>query len=478
MSNNQLRFVAFSASLLIMAAEHSIPEFPHDFVFGVAAAAYQVEGAVAEDGRGRSIWDEFCSIPGKIVRGETGDIAIDHYHRYREDVSLMRDLGVDSYRLSVAWPRIQPHGKGAVNVAGLDFYDRLIDELCTAGITPAVTLFHWDLPQALQDDGGWLNRETAHRLAEYAAVVGERLGDRVGMWMPLNEPVVHTLYGHALGVHAPGLELGFGALQAAHHQLLGHGLSVQALRSAGCTNIGIASNHAPVHAATDADADVEAADVYDHIVNWTFADPVLLGKYPADELAALLTGPVDDDLAVIAQPLDWFGINYYEPTLIAAPREGEGSEGVLEVDLPPGMPFAPVALDGYPRTDFGWPIVPEGLTEILTIFRDRFGAALPPVYITESGCSFHDPDPDAAGRVRDERRIAYHADHLTAVRAAMDAGVDVRGYFVWSILDNFEWAAGYRERFGLVHVDYDTLARTPKDSYRWFQSMLAARKGA
>ncbi|MBM4567293.1 family 1 glycosylhydrolase [Rhodococcus hoagii] len=209
-------------------------------------------------------------------------------------------------------------------------------------------------------------------------------------------------------------------------------------------------------------------------------DPLFYSSYMHmhKRLADRFEAEVIPGVTAIAQPLDWFGINYYEPTLIAAPREGEGSEGVLEVDLPPGMPFAPVALDGYPRTDFGWPIVPEGLTEILTIFRDRFGAALPPVYITESGCSLHDPDPDAAGRVRDERRIAYHADHLTAVRAAMDAGVDVRGYFVWSILDNFEWAAGYRERFGLVHVDYDTLARTPKDSYRWLQSMLAARKGA
>ncbi|QBJ98300.1 beta-glucosidase [Rhodococcus sp. ABRD24] len=459
-----------------MAAYRTVPEFPDDFAFGVAAAAYQIEGAVAEGGRGRSIWDEFCAVPGAIARGETGEIAVDHYHRYRDDVRLMRDLGIDSYRLSVSWSRIQPDGSGAVNAAGLDFYDRLVDELCSAGISPAVTLFHWDLPQALQDGGGWLNRETSFRLAEYTAIVGERLGDRVGMWMPLNEPVVHTLYGHALGVHAPGLSLGFGALQAAHHQLLGHGLSVQALRAVGCGNIGIASNHAPVHPASDAEADSLAADIYDHIVNWTFADPILLGKYPAAELSALLTGPIDDDLAVIAQPLDWFGINYYEPTRISAPQAGEGTAGVLEVDLPPGMPFAPVPFEGVETTDFGWPIVPDGLREILTIFRDRFGSALPPIYITESGCSFHDPDPDSGGRVRDERRIAYHADHLVAVREAMDAGVDVRGYFVWSILDNFEWAAGYRERFGLVHVDYRTLKRTPKDSYHWLRNVLAARR--
>ncbi|MET4614373.1 beta-glucosidase [Rhodococcus sp. PvR044] len=456
-----------------MTATETNPTFPHGFLWGVATAAYQIEGAVDEGGRGRSIWDEYCERPGVIVGGETGVVAIDHYHRYREDVGLMRDLGVDAYRLSVSWSRVQPTGRGPVNEEGLDFYDRLVDELVAAGIDPAVTLFHWDLPVELQEAGGWLNRETSYRLAEYADIVGRRLGDRVRMWMPLNEPVVHTLYGHALGVHAPGQELGFGALQAAHHQLLGHGLSVQALRAAGCGNLGIASNHAPVHAASDSEADVAAAEIYDHIVNWTFADPVLRGSYPAEELAAALQGPVAEDLKVISQPLDWFGINYYEPTLIAAPTSDEGSSGVLEVDLPPGMPFQPVALEGYERTDFGWPIVPAGLREILGIFADRFGDALPPIYITESGASFHDDDPDENGRVDDRRRIDYHREHLHAVRAAIEDGVDVRGYFAWSIFDNFEWAAGYKERFGLVHIDYETLARTPKDSYFWYRDLIA-----
>lgn len=454
------------------------PVFPSDFLWGVAAAAYQIEGAVDVDGRGRSIWDEYCLRPGAIESGETGEVATDHYHRYREDVALMRDLGVGAYRLSVSWPRVQPAGSGTVNAAGLDFYDRLVDELCSAGIAPAVTLFHWDLPQALQDGGGWLARDTAARLAEYADIVGRRLGDRVHMWMPLNEPVVHTLYGHALGVHAPGLTLGFGALQAAHHQLLGHGLAAQALRAAGCGNIGIASNHAPVLAASDDPADVSAAEIYDHIVNWTFADPVLRGSYPAPELAAILQGPIDDDLKTIAQPLDWFGINYYEPTVIAAPSpEDEGTAGVLEVDLPPGMPFRPVPLEGYARTDFGWPIVPEGLRDIVRIFADRYGADLPPLYVTESGASFHDPDP-VAGRISDQRRIDYHRDHLHALRETLDDGIDVRGYFVWSILDNFEWAAGYRERFGLVHVDYATQVRTPKDSYHWYRNLVAAHRAA
>ncbi|MER2224288.1 MAG: family 1 glycosylhydrolase, partial [Rhodococcus sp. (in: high G+C Gram-positive bacteria)] len=334
---------------------------------------------MAEDGRGPSIWDEFCDRPGVVVGGDTGTVAADHYHRWESDIELMQQLGLDAYRLSLSWSRILPTGSGAVNAKGLDFYDRLVDRLCAVGITPAVTLFHWDLPLALQEQGGWMNRDTSYRLGEYAQVVGERLSDRVGMWMPLNEPVVHTLYGHALGVHAPGLALGFEAFQAAHHQLLGHGLAVEALRATGCTNIGIASNHAPVRAASDSPEDAMAADIYDHVVNWMFADPVLVGKYPADEFAQLLSGPVDEDLKIIGAPLDWYGINYYEPTMIAAPVEGQGTEGVLEVDLPPGLPFAPVAITGYPTTDFGWPIVPEGLGEILRTFQARFGDALPPI---------------------------------------------------------------------------------------------------
>ncbi|KZL30496.1 MULTISPECIES: GH1 family beta-glucosidase [Rhodococcus] len=453
------------------------PEFPTSFVWGTATAAYQIEGAVAEDGRGPSIWDEFCDRPGVVVGGDTGTVAADHYHRWESDIELMNQLGLDAYRLSLSWSRILPTGSGAVNTKGLDFYDRLIDRLCSAGITAAVTLFHWDLPLALQEQGGWMNRDTSYRLGEYAQVVGERLSDRVGMWMPLNEPVVHTLYGHALGVHAPGLALGFDAFQAAHHQLLGHGLAVEALRATGCTNIGIASNHAPVRAASDSPEDVMAADIYDHVVNWMFADPVLVGKYPADEFAQLLSGPVDEDLKIIGAPLDWYGINYYEPTMIAAPVEGQGTEGVLEVDLPPGLPFAPVAITGYPTTDFGWPIVPEGLGEILRTFHARFGDALPPIYITESGCSFHDA-PDAAGVVDDEARIDYHDAHLRALRSAMDDGVDVRGYFVWSLLDNFEWAAGYKERFGLVHVDFDTQKRTPKTSFEWYRALIAEHKAA
>ncbi len=451
-----------------------MPELPAGFVYGVATAAYQIEGAVAEGGRGRSIWDTFCAEPGRIRNGDTGDVACDHYHRYADDVVLLRDLGVDAYRFSIAWPRIQPTGAGPANRQGLDFYDRLVDALLAVGITPAATLYHWDLPQALQDAGGWENRETAQRLADYAAIVAERLGDRVGMWMPLNEPAVVTLFGYAVGAHAPGRTLGFGALPVAHHLLLGHGLAVQALRAAGVSSIGIASNHGPAWAATDSPADAEARALYDDLVNWTFADPLLLGRYP-ETIAALMPGPVEDDLRIINQPLDWFGVNYYQPSLVAAPGTGDPSSPVLEdAKLPADVPFELHRITGVPTTHFGWPIVPGGLREILTTFRDRYGDALPPLYVTESGCSFADEvAPD--GGVHDPRRIEYLDAHLTAAADAVAAGVDVRGYFVWSLMDNFEWAAGYDERFGLVHVDYATQTRTPKDSYHWLRARLASR---
>ncbi|WP_026426086.1 GH1 family beta-glucosidase [Actinokineospora inagensis] len=434
------------------------PGFPADFLWGVASAAYQVEGAVDADGRVPSVWDTFCAEPGRIAGGDTGAVATDHYHRYREDVALLKDLGVGAYRFSVAWPRVISSG------SGLDFYDRLVDELCAAGIAPAVTLFHWDTPQSLEDAGGWLNRDTAARFADYASVVGSRLGDRVKLWMPLNEPVVVTMYGYALEVHAPGKGLGFAALPVAHHLLLGHGLAVQALRAAGCDGIGIAGNHGPIWPASQSEVDTGAAETYDVLANWLFADPILRGEYPAPELAAAMPGPVLADLKVISEPLDFFGINYYQPTLVGA---GDSAGSML----PPGLPFAPQPIDGYPMTDFGWPVVPDGLSEIIGTFRARYGDALPPLYITESGCSYHDPDP-VDGRVADPDRIAYHDGHLRALAAAMAAGADVRGYFAWSATDNFEWAAGYRERFGLVHIDYPTQRRTPKDSYYWYRDVV------
>lgn len=446
--------------------------FSKDFLWGVASAAYQIEGAVREDGRGVSIWDTFTAEPGRVRNNETGDVACDHYHRYREDVALMRELGVGSYRFSIAWPRVMPAGSGEINEKGLDFYDRLIDELLAAGIKPAATLFHWDLPQALEDLGGWLSRDTAARLADYATVVGERLGDRVHMWMPLNEPMVFSMFGYATGYHAPGRALGFGALPVVHHLLLGHGLATQALRATGCGNIGIASNHAPTWPASDSDEDREAAETYDALVNWMYADPILRGEYPDPLISAGMPEGWEQDMATIATPLDWFGINYYQPVRVAAPgSEASGSVAMEGAQLPEGLPFEPRDIEGYPTTGFGWPVVPDGLREIAMTFQQRYGSALPPVYITESGCSYHDVvGPD--GVVHDPARVDYHDAHLRSLKTAIDAGVDIRGYFAWSIVDNFEWAAGYQERFGLVHVDYETLKRTPKDSFYWYQKVI------
>ncbi|GII00723.1 GH1 family beta-glucosidase [Planobispora takensis] len=429
------------------------------FLWGTATASYQIEGAVTEDGRGPSVWDTFAHEPGRVRDGHTGDVACDHYHRWPEDLALMTGLGVNSYRFSVAWPRVQPDGRGPVNQAGLDFYDRLVDGLCERDVVPAVTLFHWDLPQALEDAGGWLSRDTAHRFAEYTAAVADRLADRVPMWITLNEPFVHMAYGYAMGIHAPGKALLTGALPAAHHQLLGHGLAVAALRAGGAERVLITNNCTPVRPASDDPADLAAADAYDILHNRLFNDPVLLGRYP--DLApygTTLDCVRDGDLDLISAPLDGLGINYYNPTRIAAPT-GEG------------LPFTDAGITGYPVTAFGWPVVPDGLRELLTGLRARYGDALPPVYITENGCS----QPDEAGpdgNVDDQARIAYLDGHIRAAEQAAAEGVDVRGYYVWSLLDNFEWAEGYHQRFGLVHVDFATQRRTPKASYHWFRKRV------
>ncbi|MEU7183998.1 MULTISPECIES: GH1 family beta-glucosidase [Streptomyces] len=442
-----------------------LPRFPRDFLWGVSTSAQQIEGAVDEDGRGPSAWDVFTARPGRVKDGSDARVATGHYHRYREDVALLKGLGVGAYRFSVAWPRVVPAGRGAVNGAGLDFYDRLVDELLAAGVRPVATLFHWDTPQPLEEAGGWLRRETAEHFAAYAEVVAARLGDRVAHWITLNEPAELTLLGYGLGQHAPGRELVFDALPAAHHQLLGHGLAVQALRARGARSIGIANSHGPTWPASAAEADTAAADLYDLLLNRLFADPVLLGRYPDEDLAALLPGPVADDLRVISEPLDWYGINYYQPTLVGAPDPAAtGPADFGGIALPPELPFAPREIEGYPRTDFGWPVVPEALTELLLSFRERYGASLPPVMITENGCAYEG--------VEDGARIAFLDGHLRALHEAMDAGVDVRGYFVWSLMDNFEWAEGYARRFGLVHIDFSTLVRTPKASYRWLRDAL------
>jgi beta-glucosidase len=425
------------------------------FLWGTATAAYQIEGAVTEDGRGASIWDTFTHEPGRTRDGHTGDVACDHYHRWREDVALMSGLGVNAYRFSIAWPRVQPLGTGPANAKGLDFYERLVDALLEAGIQPVPTLFHWDLPQALQDRGGWLNREISEMFAEYAANVAHRLADRVPLWITLNEPFVHMAFGYAMGVHAPGEALLTGALPAAHHQLLAHGLAVRALRAAGVAQVAITNNCTPVWPASQREPDLRAAEAYDILHNRLFNEPILLGKYP-DLSAYVPTLDVvrDGDLDVIATPLDALGINYYNPTRIAAPT----SEG---------LPFTDAGITGYPTTAFGWPIVPDGLRELLTGLKARYGAALPPILITENGCS-----NDDTVTVDDQARIAFLEGHIAAMRQAMEEGVDVRGYFVWSLLDNFEWAEGYHQRFGLVHVDFATQCRTPKASYAWLKGFL------
>ncbi|NKZ08077.1 GH1 family beta-glucosidase [Actinomadura latina] len=427
---------------------------PDGFRWGVATAAYQIEGAVDEDGRGPSTWDTFAHTPGRVRDGHTGDIACDHYHRWPEDVALMSGLGVGSYRFSIAWPRVQPSGNGPVNAKGLDFYERLVDGLLAAGIAPAATLYHWDLPQPLEDAGGWMERDTAYRFAEFSYLVAERLADRVDMWITLNEPVVVMAYGYAFGVYAPGRALMMDALPTAHHQLLAHGLSVNALRSRGARAVGLTNHYSPAWAASPGDQ--PAADAFDAFMNRLFTDPVLLGRYPA------LIGDApyirSEDLTVIASPIDFLGVNYYHPTRVANASEGP-------------LPFDIVDITEYPTTGMGWPIVPDAFLSLLRTLDTRYD--LPPLYITENGCSFQDEiGPD--GVVDDSSRIEFLDAHIKAMRTAIDEGIDIRGYYAWSLLDNFEWAEGYHPRFGLVHVDYETQKRTPKKSYAWYRDLIAS----
>jgi beta-glucosidase len=437
----------------------SHPQFPTDFVWGVATASYQIEGATTADGRGPSVWDTFCAEPGRVRDGHTGETACDHYHRWPEDLALMADLGVSAYRFSIAWPRVQPTGRGPANTAGLDFYDRLVDALAERGIAAAPTLFHWDLPQALEDAGGWLDRDTAERFAEYAGMVAERLADRVELWFTLNEPFVHTVYGYGLGIHAPGRELMLDALPTAHHQMLGHGLAVGALRGNGARRVALVNSYSPAWPASESPDDLAAAAAYDALHNRLFTDPVLLGRYP--DVSAF--GDLDmsyvrpGDLEAISTPVDALGVNYYNPTRVA-----------WLADSP--LPFEMRPIDGVPTTAFGWPVVPDGLRDTLVMLRDRYGDRLPPVYVTENGCSYDTADDPAD----DGFRIDYLDGHTRAVGAAIDAGVDVRGYFVWSLMDNFEWAEGYHQRFGLIHVDFETLARTPRRSYHWYRELITS----
>lgn len=453
---------------------------PPGFEMGVSTAAFQIEGAVRADGRGPSTWDTFMAQPGRIADGSNASVAADHYNRYREDVGLMKELGVDAYRFSLGWPRIQPGGTGPANKAGLAFYDRLLDELLAAGIRPMATLFHWDMPEPLQHKGGWMARDTANRFADFALIAGEAFGDRVDKWVTINEPTTVTLYGYALGVHAPGATLMFDSLLAAHHQLLGHGLAVQALRSQGVTGgIGITNVHSPVHPAKNNFLTRQYAEVFDLIHNRIFADPVLLGRYPKFPLLArkqfrVLREVDDADLKTIAQPLDFYGLNYYMPTRIAAgpPTDDSTPDGGSSAGMQQ-LPFHIAPWPEYPVTAFGWPIAPEFLTESIADYGARYAGTLPPVYITEGGASFADrAAPD--GSIADADRTRYLAGHLAAAFAGAP-GVDVRGYYVWTLMDNWEWASGFAEKFGLVAVDPATQDRTPKASYHWLQRVLRAR---
>lgn len=466
-----------------LSAEQLGRRLPSGFVIGTATAAAQIEGATAAGGRTPSVWDAFSAEPGRIQDGSTTAVTADHFHRSTEDVRLMSELGADAYRFSLGWTRLQPNGTGALDPEGVGFYDRLLDELHEAGIAPYVTISHWDIP--VEYEHGWLNRDTSYRLGEFAALVGERFGDRVHSWITINEPATVTLNGYALGLHAPGTPMLFDALPTVHHQLLGHGLSVQALRAAGVRGqIGITNVHTPVVPASDSPEDAMMAALFDVVHNRVFADPVLLGHYPhvPDELAPLFGAFAEvpaEDLAIISQPLDFYGLNYYMPTKIAAGAgSAESPDGTSEAMTE--LPFRLEAFDEYPITGFGWPIAPEYFGTALAEVQQRYGEALPPVYITENGASFTDEIDPATGEIDDDARIGYISDHLATALDATSAGgvaegIDLRGLFVWSLMDNWEWAAGFTQRFGLVHVDFDTLERTPKASYRWLQSALRAR---
>ena len=446
--------------------------FPEGFIWGAATASYQIEGAVAEGGRGPSIWDTFAHTPGTIDNGDTGDVADDHYHRYREDVALLADLGVTHYRFSLAWPRLQPQGRGPLNPAGVDFYQRLVEALLEAGVQPWVTLYHWDLPQPLEDAGGWPERDTAPRFAEYAAAVHERLRDRIAWWTTLNEPWCSAYLGYADGSHAPGRTEPGAAVRAAHHLLLGHGLALQAMRAEGDgASFGITLNLHPVDPASDRDGDLDAARRIDGLFNRQFLDPVLRGRYPADLLEDL--APVTDaahvregDERTIAQPVDFLGINYYSPMLVRAgdgPRHRPDARSVWV-----GSNDVEFVSRGLPRTAMGWEVDPRGLYDILSRVQRDYGPL--PLYVTENGAAFAD-EVGADGTVADPLRVEYLDAHFRSAHRAIADGIDLRGYFVWTLIDNFEWARGYSMRFGLVYVDYPTQRRIPKQSARWFSGV-------
>lgn len=436
----------------------SLKSFPNGFVWGVATSSFQIEGAATEDGKGPSIWDTFCRVPGAIADMSTGDVACDHYRLWESDLDLIAHLGVDAYRFSVSWPRVRPTGSGMWNEKGLRFYENLVDGLIKRGIKPYLTLNHWDLPDALQQTGGWAHRDTVHRFVEYARGLMARLGDRVTAVTTHNEPWVIATLGNETGTFAPGIKNRATAMQSAHHLLLSHGLALQALRADGVrSKLGIVLNLSPMSPANNTPEDIEKTWYEDgRLLRW-YLDPLFRGSYPSDVLSRLGEDvPVVEagDMAVIATPMDFLGVNYYSRSVISAAEPWDAETGGLDV------------------TEMGWEIYPEGLTELLVrLHRDY---KLPPVYITENGAAFKDQLQQ--GRVHDERRTDYIARHISAVADAIKLGVPLAGYMVWSLLDNFEWASGYEKRFGIIHVDYHTSARTLKDSALWYRQFLRRLK--
>ena len=443
-----------------------VPSFPSNFLWGVATSSYQIEGGVFEDGRQASIWDTFAGTPGRILGGDTGSVACDHYHLWRDDLELLGSLGVNAYRFSVAWPRILPQGTGKVNHLGLDFYERLVDGLLERDIAPFCTLYHWDLPQALEDRGGWLNRDITEAFGEYADAVTRRLGDRVAAFATLNEPWCSAYLGYGNGHHAPGQQDPGKALQAAHYLLLAHGRALPIMRAnAPAAQHGLVLNFHPSYPASDSDEDREAVRRFDGFFNRWYADPVFLGSYPEDMWQAygpLVPSIQDGDLAAIQAPLDFLGVNYYTRAVIAH----DPSQSWLRL--------REAAPEGVERTAMGWEVYPQALTELLVRLQRDY--PLPPLYITENGAAY--PDVLEADGIHDIERIRYIERHLQALHDAMRQGVKVCGYFAWSLLDNFEWAYGYSRRFGIVHVDFGSQRRTLKDSGRWYQQLIAGQRGS
>jgi beta-glucosidase len=442
---------------------NTVIDVPAGFVWGTATASFQIEGAANEDGRGESVWDRFCATPGKVRNGDTGAVACDFYHRYSDDIALMRELGIDAFRFSIAWPRVVPDGVGTVNKAGLDFYDRLVDELLGNGITPFVTLFHWDTPQAVEDAGGWPVRSTVDAYCAYVEAVAGRLSDRVGHWITHNEPWVVSWVGHGWGHHAPGRTSDADALATAHHLLLSHGRAVEILRAASPrAQVGITLNLDHSYAASDDEDDVAAALWVDGFHNRWFLDPIFRGAYPEDMLDAwsAIAPPIEDgDLREIAAPIDFLGVNNYTSPLVAADTDGGRSRIVRRADVD--------------RTDMGWEVVPEGLRDLLLRLHRDYRP--PAIYVTENGAAFADVRGHD-GAVDDLERQAFLEAYISAAAEAAAAGVPLRGYFAWSLLDNFEWAWGYWKRFGLVYIDYATLARIPKGSFYWYRDLIAAKR--